>query len=169
MKDCARQSRRLCWARGNWSTWEQPFWQPARCKGAILFYVVLIHLLAIVGVILFPLSSPRVLGVALLLAAFGGMGITVRSHRLLAHRTLRFNKFVELLSHGYARRHLQPKARWLLVASTWRWLCQSAPADEQKWCPELSRGLYKLWTYAQDVRPRAPNRKFRLICDMLCR
>ncbi len=35
--------------------WEQPVWKPARGKGAVLFYLVLIHLLAIVGLILFPL------------------------------------------------------------------------------------------------------------------
>jgi ABC-type cobalt transport system substrate-binding protein len=37
--------------------WEQPVWKPARGKGAVLFYLVLIHLLAIVGLILFPLPS----------------------------------------------------------------------------------------------------------------
>lgn len=52
--------------------WERPFWKPARGKGAVLFYFVVIHLLAIIGLILFPLPSLKVLGVALLLAALGG-------------------------------------------------------------------------------------------------
>ena len=120
--------------------WEQPFWKPARGKGAVLFYLVLIHLLAIVGLILFPLPSPEILGVALVIAALGGFGITVCYHRLLAHRTLKLNKFVENFlifwamfnsggspaswvayhrhHHSHtdtAGRHLQPKARWLLV------------------------------------------------------
>jgi fatty-acid desaturase len=30
-----------------------------------------------------------------------------------------------------------------------RWLYQSAPADLQRWCPELNRGAYKLWEYAE--------------------
>ena len=74
--------------------WEQPFWKSAPGKGAVLFYLVLIHLLAIIGLILFPLPSPKVFGVALLLAAFGGFGTTVCYHRLLAHRTLKLNKSI---------------------------------------------------------------------------
>ena len=57
--------------------WELPFWKPARGKGAVLFYLVLIHLLGLIGLILFPVPSLKVLGVALLLAALGGLGITV--------------------------------------------------------------------------------------------
>jgi fatty-acid desaturase len=30
-----------------------------------------------------------------------------------------------------------------------RWLYQSAPADKQRWCPELNRGAYKVWTWAE--------------------
>src|SRR5579864_6851795 len=75
--------------------WERPFWKAAPGKGAVLFYLVLIHLLAIIGLILFPLPSLDILAVALLIAAFGGFGITVCYHRLLAHRTLKLNKFVE--------------------------------------------------------------------------
>src|SRR5260370_8576711 len=75
--------------------WDRPFWKPAPRKGAVLFYLVLIHLLAIIGLLLFPLPTPKVLGLAFLLAALGGFGITVCYHRLLAHRTLQLNKFVE--------------------------------------------------------------------------
>src|SRR5208282_5603274 len=75
--------------------WEQPFWKPARGKSIVLFYLVLIHVLAIAGVILFPIPGLKVLGVALVLAAFGGFGTTVCYHRLLAHRTLKLNRFVE--------------------------------------------------------------------------
>jgi hypothetical protein len=61
--------------------WERPFWKPARGKGSVLFYLILIHLLAIIGVVLFALPGLKVLGVALLLAAFGGLGTTVCYHR----------------------------------------------------------------------------------------
>ena len=44
--------------------WDQPFWKPAPHKGAVLFYLALIHLLAIIGLLLFPLPSPRVFGIA---------------------------------------------------------------------------------------------------------
>jgi len=35
--------------------WEQPFWRPARGKKGILLYLLLIHILAVIGLILFPL------------------------------------------------------------------------------------------------------------------
>ena len=68
--------------------WDQPFWKPAPHKGAVLLYLALIHLLAIVGLLLFPLPSPKVLGLAFVLAALGGFGITVCYHRLLAQQRL---------------------------------------------------------------------------------
>jgi fatty-acid desaturase len=153
--------------------WERPFWKPAPGKAAVFFYLVLIHLLAIIGLILFPLPSLKVLGVALLLAALGGFGITVGYHRLLAHRTLKLNRVVEhclifwaIFSSGgapaswvaYHRHHhshtdtpediSSPKQGGFWWAHL-RWLYQSARADKQKWCPELNRGLYKFWTYAE--------------------
>lgn len=153
--------------------WDLPFWKPAPGKGAVLFYLVLIHLLAIIGLILFPLPSLKVLGVALLLAALGGLGITVCYHRLLAHRTFKLNKLVEhflifwaMFNGGgapaswvaYHRHHhshtdtpediSSPKQGGFWWAHL-RWLYQSPPADKQKWCPELSRGPYKLWRYAE--------------------
>src|SRR2546428_9366120 len=75
--------------------WEQPFWRPARGKAGVLFYLVLIHVLAVIGLILFPLPSVRVLGFTLLFTALGGFGTTVCYHRMLAHRTLKLNKVVE--------------------------------------------------------------------------
>ena len=75
--------------------WEQPFWKPARGKEGVLFYLVAIHVLAIVGLILFPLPSLPVFGLTLLLTALGGFGTTVCYHRTLAHRTLKLNKIIE--------------------------------------------------------------------------
>ena len=54
-----------------------PFWRPARGKTGVLLYLVSIHILAIIGLVLFPLPSLPVLGVASLLAALGGLGTTV--------------------------------------------------------------------------------------------
>ena len=36
--------------------WDRPFWKPARGKVVVLTYLVLIHVLAVIGLILFPLS-----------------------------------------------------------------------------------------------------------------
>ena len=44
---------------------------------------------------LIPVPSLKVVGLAILFIAFGGLGTTVCYHRLLAHKTLKVNKFVE--------------------------------------------------------------------------
>jgi stearoyl-CoA desaturase (delta-9 desaturase) len=153
--------------------WERPFWKPVPGKGAVLFYLVLIHVLALIGLILFPLPSLPVLSLTLLFTALGGFGTTVCFHRLLAHRTFKMNKAVEHLLIfcamfngsgapaswvAYHRHHhscadtpediSSPKQGGFWWAHL-RWLYQSAPADPQRWCPELNQGAYKVWTYAQ--------------------
>src|ERR1700687_3072035 len=75
--------------------WDRPFWKPARKKEGVFAYLVLIHVLAAIGLILFPLPTSKVVGLALLSIGFGGLGTTVCYHRMLAHRTLKTNKFVE--------------------------------------------------------------------------
>ena len=153
--------------------WVMSFWRPARGKAGVLFYLVLIHILAITGLVLYPLPSVPVLGLSLLLACLGGLGTTVGYHRLLAHRTLKVNKPIDHLlifwamfngsGHpaswvAYHRQHhshadtpddiSSPKHGGFWWAHL-RWLYQSAPADTQKWCPELNRGAYKAWRLAE--------------------
>jgi fatty-acid desaturase len=153
--------------------WDRPFWQPAPGKGGVLFYLVLIHVLAVIGLVLFPLPGWRILGLAILIIGLGGFGTTVCYHRLLAHRTLKLNKFIEHFLIfwaifngsgappswvGYHRLHhartdtpediSSPKQGGFWWAHL-RWLYQSAPADRQKWCPELNKGIYKFWGYAE--------------------
>ncbi len=153
--------------------WERPFWRPAPGKGGVLFYLVLIHVLAVIGLIFFPIPSLRILSLTLLFTALGGFGTTVCYHRLLAHRTLKLNKVIEhmlvfwAMFNGsgapaswvaYHRRHhsradtpediSSPKQGGFWWAHL-RWLYQSAPADRQSWCPDLNQGAYKGWEYAQ--------------------
>ena len=75
--------------------WERPWWQYSAGNGPVLFYFVLVHVLAVVGLILFPLPSWPVLTIALILASLGGLGTSVCYHRCLAHRSLRLNPAVE--------------------------------------------------------------------------
>jgi len=75
--------------------WDRPFWKPIRGKEGVFTYLVLIHLLSVIGLILFPLPSLKVIGMTLLFFGFGGLGTTVCYHRLLAHKTLKVNRFVE--------------------------------------------------------------------------
>jgi fatty-acid desaturase len=153
--------------------WEQPFWKPAKGNEITLFYLVLIHLLALAGVILFPLPGLPVLGISLLLGALGGLGTTVGYHRTLAHRTVKLNRLIEhalifwAVFNGsgapaswvaYHRLHhaeadtpediSSPKQGGFWWAHL-RWLYQSAPADAKRWCPELNNGRYRIWKYLE--------------------
>jgi fatty-acid desaturase len=153
--------------------WDRPFWQPAPKKGPVLLYLVLIHVLAVIGLILFPLPGWKVLGLTLLFTAFGGLGTTVCYHRLLSHRTLRVNKFIEQIlifsamfngsgapaswvayhRHHHSRTDTPDDISSPKQGGFWwahlRWLYQSAPADTKRWCPELTHGIYTFWTYAE--------------------
>jgi len=153
--------------------WDRPFWEPTRGKEGVFTYIVLIHGLAIAGLILFPLPSWKVFGFTLLVTALGGLGTTVCYHRMLAHRTVKTNRFIEQLlifcavfngsGHpaswvAYHRLHhsvtdapediSSPKQGGFWWAHL-RWLYQTAPADKQRWAPELTRGIYKMWGWAE--------------------
>ena len=153
--------------------WEQPFWKPAPGQAGTLFYLVVVHVLAVIGLILFPLPNWKVLGLTILLAGLGGIGTTVCYHRALAHRTLKLNKVIEHLLVfwamfngsgnaaswvAYHRHHhshtdkpediSSPKQGGFWWAHL-RWLYQSAPPDQRRWCPELDRAAYRFWTRAQ--------------------
>ena len=153
--------------------WEQPFWKPAKGKGSIFIYLVAIHVLAITGLILFPLPSLKVFGWTLLLASLGGLGTTVCYHRTLAHRTVKLNPVVEHIlifwamfngsgapdtlvayhRHHHARSDTPEDISSPAHGGFWwahlRWLYQSPPADVQRWCAELSRGAYGLCSRAE--------------------
>jgi stearoyl-CoA desaturase (delta-9 desaturase) len=153
--------------------WDVPFWKPEKGKGAILFYLVLIHVLAITGLILYPTPSLNVILWTLLFTLLGGAGTTVGYHRSLAHGTVRLNKIVENILifgamfngsgspaswAGYHRKHHATADTPDDVSSPehggfwWahlRWLYQTPKADAKRWCPEFTRGIYKFWTYAE--------------------
>jgi fatty-acid desaturase len=153
--------------------WEQPFWRPARGKAAVFSYLLLIHILAVVGLILYPLPDIKILGLAILFTALGGFGTTIVYHRMLAHRTLKVNKIIEhmlifwAMFNGagapaswvaYHRLHhartdtpediSSPKQGGFWWAHL-RWLYQSPRADRKHWCPELTRRQYRIWTIAE--------------------
>ena len=77
--------------------WDRLFWKPVHGKERVFAYLIVIHVLGIIGLILYPLPSLRVLGMTLLLTALGGLGTTVCYHRMLAHKTLRTNPLIEQL------------------------------------------------------------------------
>jgi len=165
--------------------WEQPFWTPARGKSIVFSYLIVIHILALVGVVLFPLPSMRILGLTLLLIALGGFGTTIAYHRTLAHRSLKLNKVIEhMLIFWAVFNGSGAPASWVAYhrlhharADTpedisspgqggfwWahlRWLYQTAPADTKKWCPDLARGTHRYWSIAE-----GPLVLFSLVCGL---
>ncbi|MGH9579869.1 MAG: acyl-CoA desaturase [Terriglobales bacterium] len=149
--------------------WEQPFWKPARGKEGVFIYLVGIHVLAIIGLVLFPLPSLPVFAAALLLTALGGFGTTVCYHRMLAHRTVKLNPVIEHLlvfwamfngsgapaswvayhRHHHARADTPEDISSPTHGGFWwahlRWLYQTPPAETKRWCPELTVGIYRFW------------------------
>ena len=153
--------------------WEQHFWKPAPGKRGILASLLLIHVLAVIGLILYPHPGMQILCLALLFTALGGFGTTICYHRMFAHRALRMNKAVEhmlifwAIFNGsgapaswvaYHRMHhahtdtpediSSPKQGGFWWAHL-RWLYQSAAADEKEWSPELTRREYRYWALAE--------------------
>jgi len=153
--------------------WDQPFWKPARGKGLIFFYLVLIHVLAVAGVILFPLPGWKVFLATVAGLLLGGLGTTVAYHRALAHRTLALHPVVKhLLIFGAMFNGSGAPASWVSYhrhhhshadgpedissphhGGFWwahlRWLYQSPPPDVKRWAPEFKRGVYRFWERAE--------------------
>jgi fatty-acid desaturase len=153
--------------------WDRPFWKPVRRKEGVFAFLILVHVLAITGVILFPLPSLKIFGISALLMAFGGLSTTVCYHRMLAHKTFKTNRVLEHLmifwavfnasGHpaswvAYHRQHhsttdtpndiSSPKQGGFWWAHL-RWLYQTPPADRMRWAPELNRGMYAAWGYLE--------------------
>lgn len=74
-----------------------PLW-PTESKGILVFaWVLLIHVTAIAGLVMYPLPGwPLLLG-ALTLALLGGAGATICYHRALAHRSVKVHPAVQAI------------------------------------------------------------------------
>lgn len=149
--------------------WTRPWWQVSEGNGSVLFYIVMIHALALAGLILFPLPSWRVLVVAMALATLGGIGTSVCYHRCLSHRSLRLNRVVEQVlifftvfnaagapvSWVAKHRHHHAKADTVRDISSpryggfwWahiRWVYQWSGSEASRWCPDLDKPRYRIW------------------------
>jgi stearoyl-CoA desaturase (delta-9 desaturase) len=75
--------------------WTQPWWKADAESLDVLIYFFLIHALAIIGVILFPLPGWNVFLATLIATACGGLGTTIGYHRGLAHRSVKLNPVIE--------------------------------------------------------------------------
>ncbi len=153
--------------------WTRPWWQYSVGNGPTLFYLILIHVLAIVGLILFPLPDWRMLVAALILTSVGGVGTTVCYHRCLAHRALRLNAVVENIlifftlfnASGepmiWVANHRQHHAKadtaedvssprhggfwWAHI----KWVYQWSGSEVRRWCPDMDTPRYRAWRRLQ--------------------
>ncbi|MCI0487364.1 MAG: acyl-CoA desaturase [Blastocatellia bacterium] len=153
--------------------WSRPWWQYSEGNGPALFYIVSIHALALTGLILYPLPGLWVLALALAVASIGGVGTSVCYHRCLSHRSLRLNAVVENLLIFFAifnaaggpmswvanHRHHHAKADTVEDVSSpryggfwWahiRWIYQWSGSEVRRWCPDLDKRRYRVWTRLQ--------------------
>lgn len=155
--------------------WTTPWWKPARGNVGTFIYLILIHVLAVVGIILFPLPGWKVFGIMVALAFIGGFGTTLAYHRSLAHRSVKFNPVVEQVlifiavfsgsgvPSSWIANHRNHHANadsaedvssprhggfwWAHI----RWVYQWPASDMRKWCPDLIHQKYLFWTKAQPL------------------
>ena len=153
--------------------WTLPWWKTEGENFWVMIYIVAVHVLAILGLILFPLPGWKVFLSALALAAAGGFGTTIGYHRALAHRAVKLNPVIEqtLIFFAVANGSGTPST-WIAnhrnhhansdtvddVSSPrhggfwWahlRWLYQWEPSSMKKWCPDMMRPRYTFWSKIQ--------------------
>jgi stearoyl-CoA desaturase (delta-9 desaturase) len=143
-------------------------WQPG--EGWTFFWICLIHGLAALGLILFPLPHWGILVAAYAVMWIGGLGTTVAYHRSLAHRAVKLNPVVEFFLTGAAMLNGSGSpATWTAnhrlhharsdgpedissprVGGFWwahlRWLWQTAQSPIPRWAPDLDTPYYRFWT-----------------------
>jgi len=153
--------------------WNAPWWKPAKGDGPTFFYLALIHILALAGLIFYPVPGWRVFTVTVAVAWLGGMGITICYHRSLAHTALRLNPVVRHIliffamfngsgsPDSWTANHRQHHAKVEThddisspgIGGFWwahlRWLWQAGNVPLNRWCPDLAKTQYRIWNRAQ--------------------
>ena len=153
--------------------WTAPWWKPAKGDGPTFFYIVLIHVLALIGLVFFPMPGWKVIVATVAIGWLGGLGVTVGYHRALAHTALRLHPVVRHLliffamfvgsgsPDSWTANHRQHHARVETpedISSPWiggfwwahlRWLWQAGPVPLDRWCPDLDKPQYKFWNRIQ--------------------
>jgi fatty-acid desaturase len=82
---------------GNARTMKSSIW-PREFKGILVFtWILVIHVTALVGLVIYPLPGWRLLLGTTILAFLGGEGATVCYHRALAHRSVKLHPAVQSL------------------------------------------------------------------------
>ena len=152
--------------------WDRPWWyvDPNPGNRNIFVYLIVIHVLALLGLVLFPLPSAKVVIAFLVAGALGGFGTSVGYHRGLAHRSVRLHPAVEQVlvflalfnGSGPPRQWVANHRRHHATADTeddvssprhggfwWahlRWLYQMPDSDPARWNPDMHRPRYDVWS-----------------------
>jgi stearoyl-CoA desaturase (delta-9 desaturase) len=153
--------------------WTLPWWKVEGENTWTFAYIVTVHVLAIIGIALFPIPGWKVFLCSLGFAAAGALGTTVAYHRGLAHRAVKLNPIVEQVLIFAAvfngsgapntwianHRNHHAKADTIEDVSSprhggfwWahlRWLYQWQPSSMEKWSPDLIRLRYTIWAKLQ--------------------
>jgi fatty-acid desaturase len=153
--------------------WTQPWWKADGENFSVLVYILLIHILAVVGLVLFPAPGWKVFLATLIGTAAGGLGTTVGYHRALSHRAVKLHPAIEQLLIFFAvfngsgspstwianhRNHHSNSDTIDDVSSPrhggfwWahlRWLYQWEASSMDKWAPDLIQPKYLFWAKAQ--------------------
>jgi stearoyl-CoA desaturase (delta-9 desaturase) len=151
--------------------WDKPWWYFSEGNGPALLFLILIHALAIAGLILFPLPGWKVLAIAVAIAIAGGVGTSVCYHRALSHRSLRLNRVVEQVliffamfnasgepvswtanhRHHHAKSDTEEDISSPRHGGFWwahiRWVYQWSGSEPRRWCPDLDKPRYRVWKH----------------------
>lgn len=155
--------------------WNAPWWKPAAGEHATFYYIVAIHILALIGLVFFPTPGWRILAATVALAWLGSLGVTVCYHRTLAHTALRLNPIVKHLliffamfngsgsPDSWTANHRQHHSKVETpedisspaIGGFWwahlRWLWQAGKIPLDRWCPDLNKREYRTWSRLQVV------------------
>jgi fatty-acid desaturase len=153
--------------------WNAPWWKTAEGDRFTFLYIVVIHILAAIGLVVFPVPGWRIITSTVILAWFGGLGVTVCYHRSLAHTALRLHPVVKHLliffamfngsgsPDSWTANHRQHHSKVETVEDIsspaiggfwWahlRWLWQAGNVPLSRWCPDLDRPEYRIWNRLQ--------------------
>ena len=153
--------------------WKSPWWKTARGDHATLYYIVLIHLLAAVGLVFFAQPGWKVIVATVALYWLGGLSVTVCYHRALAHTALRLHPVVKHVliffamfngsgsPDSWTANHRQHHSKVETaedisspaIGGFWwahlRWLWQAGNVPLQRWCPDLDKPEYRFWRRMQ--------------------
>jgi len=153
--------------------WTQPWWRVEDENVPVFIYILLVHVLAVVGLLLFPVPGWKLFLATFITTFLGGLGTTVGYHRALSHRAVKLHPVVEQILIFFAvfngsgapstwianhRNHHANSDTIDDVSSPrhggfwWahlRWLYQWEASSMEKWCPDLIKTRYLFWAKVQ--------------------